>query len=76
MPSSNELPNGWMVRFSSSPMYDAAMQSIEFGIEPDVKVMLDAGDVAKGEDTLIEEGIRRIRNQESRTKSQELRIKN
>ncbi len=64
MPSSNELPNGWMVRFSSSPMYDAALRSIEGGIEPDVKVVLEAGDVAKGEDTLIEEGVRRILSKE------------
>lgn len=57
LPSSNELPNGWMVRFSSSPMYDGAMQPIEFGIEPDLKVMLDARDVANGEDTLIERAV-------------------
>ena len=75
MPSSNELPNGWMVRFSSSPMYNAEMKSIEYGIEPDVWVMLDAGDVEGGVDSLIEEGIRRIKNQESRIKSQESRIK-
>lgn len=60
LPSSNELPNGWMVRFSSSPMYDVAMQPIEFGIEPDIQVMLDAGDVAKGEDTLIEKAVKLV----------------
>jgi hypothetical protein len=76
LPSSNELPNGWLVRFSSSPMYNAAMQSIEYGVEPDVWVMLDAGDVAKGEDSLIEEGIWRIKSQEPRAKSQESRVKN
>jgi hypothetical protein len=54
LPLSNELPNGWMVRFSSSPMYDINKQDIENGIEPDFKVMLDSADVAKGEDTLIE----------------------
>lgn len=57
MPLSNELPNGWMVRFSASPMYDASMQHIEFGIDPDIKVDLDSADVAKGKDTLIERAI-------------------
>jgi hypothetical protein len=51
---SNELPNGWMVRFSASPMFDANMQHIEFGIEPDMSVELDSADVMKGRDTLID----------------------
>jgi C-terminal processing protease CtpA/Prc len=58
MPSSNELPNGWMVRFSASPMYDGNMQHIEFGIEPDISVDLDSTDVAKGKDSLIERACR------------------
>lgn len=37
MPLSYELPCGWMVRFSSVKMYDTDMNSIEEGIEPDVK---------------------------------------
>jgi len=57
LPASNELPNGWLVRFSSSPMFDGRMQHIEFGIEPDIKVMLNPDDVAKGEDTLIEAAV-------------------
>lgn len=54
MPLSNELPNGWMVRFSAVPMYDAQMNDIEFGIEPDVYKMLTPADEANGKDTLIE----------------------
>ncbi len=54
LPLSNELPNGWMVRFSASPMYDGNMQHIEFGIDPDVKKDLDSVDVANGRDTLID----------------------
>lgn len=54
MPLSNELPNGWMVRFSASPMYNGSMQHIEFGIDPDIKVVLDSADVVKGRDTLID----------------------
>ena len=54
MPFSSELPNGWGVRFSACPSYDADMQQIEFGIEPDIAVGLLADDQALGIDTIIE----------------------
>ena len=54
LPFSSELPNGWSVRFSACPMYDARMGQIEFGIEPDVRVSLEWDDVMRGEDTMIE----------------------
>lgn len=54
MPYTSELPNGWLVRFSACPMYDAQMQQIEFGIEPDISVSMDLADLARNEDTLIE----------------------
>lgn len=54
IPLSSEMPNGWMVRFSASPMFDGQMQSIEYGLDPDVFVALDAGDASRGVDTLIE----------------------
>lgn len=63
MPSSNELPNGWMVRFSSSPMYDAQMQHIEFGINPDVSIGLDADDVAENKDSMIEKAVEILKMQ-------------
>jgi len=54
LPLSNELPNGWMIRFSSSPMYDINKNDIENGIDPDIFVSLDSADVAKGRDSLID----------------------
>jgi C-terminal processing protease CtpA/Prc len=54
LPFSSELPNGWGVRFSASPHLDADRQQIEFGIDPDVKVDMDADDEARGIDTIIE----------------------
>lgn len=60
MPFSRELPNGWSVRFSASPMYDKDMQDIEFGIEPDVQVNLLPEDREKGLDTLIEAALQII----------------
>lgn len=54
MPFCSELPNGWLVRFSACPMYDARMGHIEFGIAPDIEVALRIDDALRGTDTLIE----------------------
>ena len=62
MPFSSELPNGWAVRFSASPSFDAQMQQIEFGIEPDIPCSLDSADVARHRDTLIERARTLLRN--------------
>jgi hypothetical protein len=55
LPLSSELPNGWLVRFSACPNFDADGQQIEFGIEPDIPVSLKIIDAMNGKDTLIEE---------------------
>lgn len=57
LPLSYELPNGWLVRLSSVPMYDLEMNSIEDGIEPDITQPLDPAEVAAGKDNLIEAAI-------------------
>lgn len=54
MPYVSELPNGWSVRFSACPMFDAQGNSTEQGIAPDVKVDITDDDFAKGLDTIIE----------------------
>ena len=54
LPFSSELPNGWGVRFSASPHLNAQQEQIEFGIDPDVKVDMQATDEAQGIDTIIE----------------------
>lgn len=56
MPMSYELPNGWVVRFSSVKMYDAAGLSIEEGIAPHVLDSL----VSTDQDDLIEHAIQII----------------
>jgi hypothetical protein len=56
-PFTSELPNGWHVRFSASPILDVNMQHTEFGIEPDFPVNLTNEDLEKGKDTLIETAI-------------------
>jgi len=57
LPLSNELPNGWLVRFSACPMFDASMHHIEWGLDPDVKVDMTAADANNGYDTIIERAI-------------------
>ena len=62
LPFSSELPNGWSVCFSASPMFDAQMNQIEFGIQPDINVALTDEDRARGTDTLIEAARALLRN--------------
>nr|WP_221411507.1 S41 family peptidase [Dysgonomonas sp. 216] len=54
LPFSSELPNGWSVRFSASPMLNAEKEHTEFGIDPDIKVDMTGTDMIKSVDTIIE----------------------
>ncbi len=54
LPFTNELPNGWGVRFSACPVYDVDRNCIEHGIEPDVYCSLSDYDFLRGVDTIIE----------------------
>ena len=54
LPMSSSLPNGWTVRYSACPMYDAHRQHTEFGIEPDVSVALSDEATMQGVDLIIE----------------------
>lgn len=54
LPFSSELPNGWSVRFSASPMFDPQMNHLEFGIEPDIPINMTSEDMKKGKDSIIE----------------------
>lgn len=62
MPFTSELPNGWSVRFSASPILNAEMKHTEFGIEPDIKVrdMTDE-DIMNRYDPFIEEARKYIK---------------
>lgn len=52
LPFSSEIPNGWSIRFSASPMLNAEMTHTEFGIDPDIKVDLNEND--RKHDAIIE----------------------
>lgn len=56
IPLSYELPNGWLIRFSSVKMTNTEHKSIEDGIEPDIKIDLISTDV----DDIIEEAKKQI----------------
>jgi hypothetical protein len=43
------------VRFSASPIYNAAKEHTEFGIDPDVKSSMTLEDMLLGVDTIIED---------------------
>lgn len=53
MPMSYEMPNGWLVRFSSIRMYDREKKDIEPGIQPDILVTMQSTD----KDDIIEKAI-------------------
>ena len=54
MPFSSTLPNGWVVRFSAVPMYNADKECTEFGQDPDYRVDLGSNAFQRGEDDIIE----------------------
>lgn len=62
LPFYSELPNGWAVRFSASPILNSDMQHTEFGINPDIKVDMSDEDMKDGKDTIIETAIHWLSN--------------
>ena len=67
-PFYSELPNGWGVRFSTSPMLDADMKDTEYGIDPDIKVDLDLNAAANGDDSMINAAINHLLKEKSKNK--------
>ena len=57
LPYTSELPNGWSIRFSASPLLDENQEHTEFGIDPDISVSMTEEDEAGGKDTIIETAI-------------------
>ena len=57
MPLSQELPIGWMVRFSAVPMYDCEMKTTEFGIAPDIELHITEENYDCGEDPIIDRAL-------------------
>ena len=68
LPFHAELPNGWSVRFSSSPMLNENKEITEFGIDPDIKIDIIESDQLKNIDTIIEEAIKYLKSKTAGTK--------
>ncbi len=54
LPFSAELPIGWVVRFSSAPIYGPDGKLTEWGVEPDIRVDMTPDDVAAGHDLILD----------------------
>jgi len=61
LPFHSEIPNGWSVRFSSSPMLNADKEYTEYGVDPDIKQNITDNDIINGIDSIIEEAIRYLK---------------
>ena len=67
MPFSSELPNGWAVRFSASPLRDPEGNLTEFGVAPTpgCEVDMDPQKALEGIDTMLEFAIARLITQQT-----------
>ena len=65
LPFHSELPNGWSVRFSSSPMLNINKEITESGVEPDIKIDIIESDQLNNIDTILEEAIKFLNDKTS-----------
>lgn len=61
IPAFRDLPNGWMLRLSSSRFLDPEGNSIESGVAPHVTRHLSSGSIEQGRDDIIEEALEILR---------------
>lgn len=66
MPFTSEIPCGWSVRMSASPLYDPEGRLCENGIEPSegMKVDMDPEAVLSGHDTILDFAIEALRKRD------------
>ena len=59
LPWSSELPNGWSVRFSASPLYGPDGEVTEFGIDPTpgFECHAPAEELAQGQDAILDRAL-------------------
>lgn len=65
IPFNSEIPCGWAVRFSASPVYDAEMNLTESGLAPDIHVDMDPEAALRGHDTILDTAITFLLSQSS-----------
>jgi Peptidase family S41/Tricorn protease C1 domain len=57
IPTSIQLSNGWMLRYSSTITTDAKGFNIEDGIAPNIKIDMSKADIDKGKDSILEKAL-------------------
>ena len=62
LPFSSELPNGWSIRFSASPITDPEGNDTEWGIDPSegCEVHCDPVELAEGRDAILDFALKRL----------------
>lgn len=61
MPNGGQLPNGWTYRFSVTQTLDLQGNNYEDGVPPDIRLVLDPADLAKGKDSVIERAVEELK---------------
>lgn len=76
MPYSSEIPCGWGVRFSGSPIYDATMSLTEEGVTPSpgCHVDMDVQAALDGHDTILDAAIELIHRAVEQNKQPHSRV--
>lgn len=66
LPFSSELPNGWSIRFSASPMTDPEGRLTELGIDPSpgCEMHCDPTELAEGKDAILDFALDRMKNKQ------------
>lgn len=64
LPFTSEIPIGWGVRFSASPIYNEKMECIEFGIDPSqgCEVHSPTEQLAEGKDAILDFAIDQLKD--------------
>jgi C-terminal processing protease CtpA/Prc len=60
LPFTYNLPNGWNIRLSASPMLDAEGNDTEWGIDPDIKVDMAPDASLTGRDAILDCAIQHL----------------
>jgi len=68
LPFHSEIPNGWSVRFSTSPILDANKEITEYGVDPDLKVDMSESALLNNIDSIIETALDYLKEQTKDTK--------
>ena len=62
MPAFHDLPNGWLLRVSSSKFYSPEGINIEAGIPPHIRVNMTQESMVRGKDDILEAAIEILRS--------------